>query len=60
MLSALARGCSSNVPVSGWLFDQGMAGWEVNVLTVDHSGTWPLRILGALGHDPTRCATAVL
>jgi hypothetical protein len=35
----------------GWLVDQGLAGWEVNVLTTDHGDLQPLRILGALGHD---------
>jgi hypothetical protein len=35
----------------GWLFDQGMAGWEVNVLTRDHSDPRALRILGAQAHD---------
>jgi hypothetical protein len=35
----------------GWLVDQGLAGWEVNVLTADHGDLQPLRILGALGHD---------
>jgi hypothetical protein len=35
----------------GWLVDQGLAGWEVNVLTTDHGDLEPLRILGALGHD---------
>lgn len=31
----------------GWLFDQGMAGWDVTVLTADHADSRPLRILGA-------------
>ena len=35
----------------GWLFDQGMAGWEVNVLTIGDGDLRPLRILGAHGHD---------
>jgi hypothetical protein len=35
----------------GWLFDQGMAGWEVNVLTRDRSDPRPLQILGACVHD---------
>jgi hypothetical protein len=35
----------------GWLVDQALAGWEVNVLTVDHGDSPPLRILGASGHD---------
>lgn len=35
----------------GWLFDQAMAGWDVNVLTADHGDLRPLRILGARAHD---------
>ena len=35
----------------GWLVDQGLAGWEVNVLTTDHGDPQPLRILGAHAHD---------
>jgi hypothetical protein len=35
----------------GWLVDQGLAGWEVSVLTMDHGDSPPLRILGASGHD---------
>jgi hypothetical protein len=35
----------------GWLFDQVMAGWDVNVLTADHTDTRPLRILGAHAVD---------
>jgi hypothetical protein len=35
----------------GWLVDQGLAGWEVNVLTADHGDLRPLHILGARGHD---------
>lgn len=31
----------------GWLFDQGMAGWDVTVLRSDHADPRPLRILGA-------------
>lgn len=31
----------------GWLFDRVMAGWDVTVLTADHSDSRPLRILGA-------------
>ncbi|MFA1546281.1 hypothetical protein [Actinomadura chokoriensis] len=31
----------------GWLFDQGMAGWDVTVLRSDHADARPLRILGA-------------
>lgn len=34
----------------GWLVDQGLAGWEVNVLTPDHGDPRPLRILGARAH----------
>jgi hypothetical protein len=35
----------------GWLFDQVMAGWDVNVLTTDHADARPLRILGAHAVD---------
>ncbi len=35
----------------GWLFDQVMAGWDVNVLTTDHTDPRPLRILGAHAVD---------
>ncbi|GAA4055686.1 hypothetical protein [Actinomadura miaoliensis] len=31
----------------GWLFDRGMAGWEVNVLTAARPGCRAARILGA-------------
>jgi hypothetical protein len=31
----------------GWLFDRGMAGWEVNVLIGERAGVRPLEILGA-------------
>ncbi|MFB4309726.1 hypothetical protein [Actinomadura sp. GTD37] len=31
----------------GWLFDQGMAGWDVTVLRADNADPRPLRILGA-------------
>ena len=31
----------------GWLFDQGMAGWDVTVLRSDQADPRPLRILGA-------------
>lgn len=35
----------------GWLFDQVMAGWDVTVLTTDHTDPRPLRILGAHAVD---------
>lgn len=35
----------------GWLFDRVMAGWDVTVLTADHSDSRPLRILGARAAD---------
>jgi hypothetical protein len=35
----------------GWLFDQVMAGWDVSVLTGDHTDPRPLRILGARAAD---------
>ena len=35
----------------GWLSDQVMAGWDVNVLTTDHTDARPLRILGAHAVD---------
>jgi hypothetical protein len=35
----------------GWLFDQVMAGWDVNVLTTGHADPRPLRILGAHAVD---------
>ena len=38
-------------PAGGRPVDQGLAGWEVNVLTTDHGDPQPLRILGAHAHD---------
>jgi hypothetical protein len=35
----------------GWLFDQGMAGWDVTVLTADQADARPLQILGAAAAD---------
>jgi hypothetical protein len=35
----------------GWLFDQVMAGWDVTVLTADHTDPRPLRILGTRAAD---------
>lgn len=35
----------------GCLFDQGMAGWDINVLTAEKGDFRPLRILGAAVHD---------
>lgn len=37
----------------GWLFDQSLAGWNVNALILDDRDVWPLRILGANAHDLT-------
>jgi hypothetical protein len=37
----------------GWMFDQALAGWDVNVLTLDDGNLRPLRILGASAHDLT-------
>jgi hypothetical protein len=34
----------------GWLFDQAMAGWDVNVLTAQPGDPRPLRILGTRYH----------
>lgn len=54
----------------GWLVDQGLAGWEVSVLTPDHGDPRPLRILGARARHlepalaapaaPGQCLRAVL
>ncbi|TDC97971.1 hypothetical protein E1285_01920 [Actinomadura sp. 7K507] len=41
----------------GWLFDRGMAGWDVVVLTPDRGDPRPLRILGAHAAD-LECALA--
>jgi hypothetical protein len=35
----------------GWLFDRVMAGWDVTVITPDHSDSRPLQILGARVRD---------
>jgi hypothetical protein len=35
----------------GWLFDQVMAGWDVTVVTADHSDQRALEILGVRGRD---------
>ena len=35
----------------GWMFDQALAGWDVNVLTLEDGNVRPLRILGANPHD---------
>src|SRR5258708_3830576 len=37
----------------GWLFDQSLAGWDVNALILDDGGAGSLRILGANVHDLT-------
>jgi hypothetical protein len=51
-MAALAPSAAEVVRFAGgWLFDQGMAGWEVSVLTRDHSDQRALRILGARAHD---------
>jgi hypothetical protein len=51
-LTAIAPSVAEVVrSAGGWLFDQRMAGWDVNVLTTDHNDLRPLRILGARAHD---------
>jgi hypothetical protein len=35
----------------GWLFDRAMAGWDVTVVTSDHSDSRPLQILGVRVRD---------
>jgi hypothetical protein len=35
----------------GWLFDRAMAGWDVTVITPDHSDSRPLQILGVRVRD---------
>ena len=35
----------------GWLFDRVMAGWDVTVITPDHSDSRPLQILGVRVRD---------
>ncbi len=51
-LTAIALSVSEVVrSAGGWLFDQGLAGWDVSVLTTDHGDARPLRIIGASGHD---------
>jgi hypothetical protein len=37
----------------GWLFDQSLAGWDVNALILDDGDVGSLRILGANVHDLT-------
>lgn len=44
----------------GWLFDQFMAGWEVNVITADDPDERALRILGARGHHLDEALSAPL
>src|SRR5579859_5475541 len=34
----------------GWLFDQGLAGWDVTVITPELADRRPLRILGVRDH----------
>ena len=51
-VAAVARDATEVVRFAGgWLFDQAMAGWEVNVLTLDDGDVRSLRILGAHRHD---------
>jgi hypothetical protein len=51
-VAAVARDAAEVVRFAGgWLFDQAMAGWEVNVLTLDDGDVRSLRILGAHRHD---------
>ena len=51
-MAVVASGAAEVVRYAGgWLFDQGMAGWDVNVLISEHDDHRPLRILGARAHD---------
>jgi hypothetical protein len=51
-VAAIARDAAEVVRFAGgWLFDQAMAGWDVNVLTRDDGDLQSLRILGAHRHD---------
>ncbi|HUN37641.1 MAG TPA: hypothetical protein VMU95_37070 [Trebonia sp.] len=51
-VAAVARNAAEVVRFAGgWLFDQAMAGWEVNVLTLEDGDVRSLRILGAHRHD---------
>jgi len=51
-VAAIARDAAEAVRFAGgWLFDQAMAGWDVNVLTRDDGDLQSLRILGARRHD---------
>src|SRR5258708_22935893 len=62
-VAAVARDAAEVVRFAGgWLFDQAMAGWEVNVLTRDDGNLQSLRILGAHPHDlaPVLESTAAL
>jgi len=50
-VTAIARDTTEVVRFAGgWLFDKAMAGWDVNVLTLDDD-LRSLRILGASAHD---------
>jgi hypothetical protein len=51
-VAAVARDAAEVVRFAGgWLFDQAMAGWDVNVLTLEDGDLQSLRILGAHAHD---------
>ena len=51
-VAAVARDAAEVVRFAGgWLFDKALAGWDVNVLTLDGGDPRSLRILGAHLHD---------
>jgi hypothetical protein len=50
-LTAIAASPADVVRAAGgWLFDQAIAGWDVNVLTAQPGDPRPLRILGTRSH----------
>ena len=50
--TAIARDAAEVVRFAGgWLCDKAMAGWDVNVLTLDDSDLRALRILGVNSHN---------
>lgn len=60
-LTAIAPNLADIVTqAGGWLFDQVMAGWEVNVITADDPDERALRILGARGHHLDQALAAPL
>jgi hypothetical protein len=51
-LTAIAPSTAELVQsAGGWLFDQVMAGWDVTVITADHSDSRALEILGVRARD---------